>query len=148
MAQEAPLSLFLTCTGQDVTYEQTGTKVEAPSLGARQHAAMAKLPPPTVTTSPEYGYVRVPGRLSIAIEGGVVRVRPSSGSSPTFRKSADGWYELGDVAITDTEIRGKASWGFPSKLGLTIDRRSGDVSFGPFRGGCEKTADRPDARKF
>lgn len=147
LAQDAPLTMFLTCTGDDVSYTQTGTKVEAPSGGARQRAAMAGLPPPTVKTSPQYGFVRRPGRLSVSIDGARVRVRPSAGTAP-LRRSADGWYDLTDLSVSEDEIRARATWGLFGKLKLVIDRRSGDVKFGDFTGACEKTADTADARKF
>jgi len=147
-AEEAPLSLFLSCTGNDVSYTQTGTDITAPSQAQIQHNRAAGLPPPSVSTSPRYGFVSTAGRMNITVQGTVVRVRPSPGSSPMLRRSADGWYALTDVSITDTEIRAKASWGALGKLKLSVDRRSGEVKFGNFTGQCEKTADDPAARKF
>lgn len=77
-----------------------------------------------------------------------MRVRPSAGAAPTLRKSADGWYDLGEVQITESEIRARASWGFPGKLKLAVDRRSGEVKFGNFSGACEKASVDPEGRKF
>lgn len=148
LAQDVSLSLFLTCSGNDVSYQKTGTTLEAPSQAQVQHNHSAGLPPPAVRTSPNYGLVSSPGRMSIAVQGEVVRVRPSAGATPTFRRSSDGWYELADVSVTDHEIRGKATWGLMGKLKLVIDRRSGDVTFGDFKGACEKAADTSEARKF
>lgn len=147
-AQEAPLALFLSCSGNDVSYQQTGTDVQGPSQAQIQHNKAAGLPPPAVTTSTRYGFVSSAGRMSITVQGDAVRVRPSAGSSPSLRKSPDGWYDLGDVQITETEIRARASWGFPGKHKLTVDRRSGEVKFGNFSGACEKTSVDPEGRKF
>ncbi len=97
------------------------------------------------------GLVPTPSRLSVAVNAGTVRVRPGEATGPGFfqKKSRDGWYDLSDVAITETAIDGKAPYGgLLGKLKLHIDRRTGDAEFGPFSGACEKTADHPDARKF
>jgi hypothetical protein len=155
-AQEAPLSMLLTCTGQDKVYQQTGETTTttlvpgvAPTIGSDAHRAAVAAATATTrtTTSPNYGFVAAPARLSLAIEGAAVRIRPSPATTP-MRRSADGWYALTDVAITDGQIRAKATWGAFGKLKLEVDRRTGDVKFGDFRGACEKTADAVDAKKF
>jgi hypothetical protein len=76
-----------------------------------------------------------------------VRVRPSPETVP-WKKSSDGWYDLTDVMITDNAIREKATWGGFGKLKLDVDRRTGDVKFGNFRGACKEAADAVDAKKF
>lgn len=85
--------------------------------------------------------------MSLAVDGATIRIKPSQGTKPG-KRSSDGWYDLTDVAITDTLIRAKATWGTFGKLKLEVDRRTGDVKFGDFRGACEKAADAADAKKF
>jgi hypothetical protein len=94
-------------------------------------------------------WIQTPAQMSVAVKDGTVRVRPGPGLAPLFHRSPDGWYDLAEVAIGETAIDGKAPYGgILGKPKLHIDRRTGDVAYGSFRGGCEKTSDQPDARKF
>jgi hypothetical protein len=135
---EAPLSLLLSCSGTAMVTQTTSSQLLLPDETGSSFA---------LTT----GLVPTPSRLSVAVNAGTVRVRPGEATAPGFfqKKSHDGWYDLSDVAITETAIDGKAPYGgLRGKFKLHIDRRTGDAEFGPFGGACEKTADQPNARKF
>lgn len=160
-AQEAPLSMMLSCTGTDAVARQAGsttvvttTPGRDPGIGSAQHRAsvIANTAGTAAATIPQYETVRVPARLSVAVEGSSVRVRPSENTRPGLgrKKSADGWYELSSAALTDTQIAGVAGYGgiFSGKYKLAIDRQTGDVRFGSFEGACEKSATGPTERKF
>jgi hypothetical protein len=79
--------------------------------------------------------------MTLLVRDGAVKFRPSPSLRPgdlQGRRSADGWYPLSDVVITDDRIAGVAPYGdqASSKFRLVVDRRSGDVRFGSFEGDC------------
>ena len=162
-AQEAPLALLLSCNGSDEAVQRIGSTTTvtvtpgtpAPAWTSKEHqAAVARATASTsTTTSPVYGEVRVPAHLTLSILGSVVRVRPSDNTGPGLvsgKRSADGWYALSEVVISETQIQGKAAWGglLSGKHRLKLDRITGDARFGSFSGVCEKAAADPQARKF
>lgn len=159
-AQEPPLSLMLTCQGTDVERQQTGTSTTviavpgtAPAIGSEEHkrAVVAATATTKTTTTPVFSDVRVPARISVAIEGNAIRVRPSNNTKPGFggKKSPDGWYELTAVSVSDASFRGQAPYGgLFGKYKLEIDRLTGDVRFGGFSGVCERATTGPAERKF
>lgn len=115
----APMVIMLSCDGTDTTAQRTGSTTTVtvrpgtdPGIGTAQHraAVIAATAGTNTTSTPTYSYVRVPARMSIAIEGEVVRIRPPEYSKPGLgqKKSPDGWHPLSDVAINDTQIRGRA----------------------------------------
>ena len=82
---------------------------------------------------------QVPGRMTVLVRDGAVKVRPSPSLRPgelQGRRSADGWYPLSDVVVSDDRITGVAPYGdqFSARFRLVVDRRSGDVRFGSFQG--------------
>jgi hypothetical protein len=73
------------------------------------------------------------GQMSVAIAGGAVMVRPRGALKPAVR-SEDGWYRLRNVVMSETGLRGAAPYG--DKPVLTLDTRSGAITFGAFAGAC------------
>lgn len=147
-AQPQPMSMVLTCTGQMKTYQKVGTSTTTtvvpgvdPGIGSQGHrsAHMAATATTKTQETPEYGFVSTPARLSVMVEGAVVKVRRSAG---------DGWTVLTDVVIADDEIRGRGPGGLLGKPKLVVDRRTGDATYGNFNGACEKAADATEPRKF
>ncbi|MCR5879441.1 hypothetical protein [Phenylobacterium sp. J367] len=160
-AQEPPPTLMLTCAGTEKEIQQTGststvtvTPGTDPGIGGAAHraAVIAQTATTRTTSSPTYGEVRVPARMSIAVAGGAIRVRPPENNRPGLgqKKSADGWYEMGEVEIAETQIRARAPYGgiLSGKLRLTVDRQTGDARYGDFTGVCEKAETAPTERKF
>jgi hypothetical protein len=158
----APLALKLSCAGTEAVMQQTGSTTtvtvkpgyEPSYVSAAHRAAVREATASTsTTTTPVYSQARVPAQMSIAIEGERVRVRPSPGNRPgglSGKKSPDGWYEMTDVELSETQIRGRAPFGsfLGGKPKLVIDRLTGDIQFGDFRGMCEKAATGPTEAKF
>lgn len=160
-AQETSVALMLSCAGTDVDVQKTGSTTTVkttpgvdPGIGSAEHraAVIAGSTRTETTTTPVYSDVRVPARLSVAIQGDTIRVRPSDNTRPGLgaKRSPDGWYDLAEVAITETQFRGKAAYGgiLSGKYRLTIDRQTGDAQFGSFRGVCDKAATGPTERRF
>ena len=158
---EAPMLIMLSCDGTDLAAQQTGSTTTVtvrpgrdPGIGTAEHraAVIAATARTDTESDPDYSFVRVPARMSIAIEGEVVRIRPPEYSKPGLgqKKSPDGWYPISDVAINDTQIRGRAGFGgiLSGKYKLVVDRLTGDASFGNFVGVCEKAQTGPRERKF
>ncbi len=160
-ADEPAPSMMLLCVGTDLATQVTGSTTTVkvtpgrdPGIGSATHraAVIAATAGTSASTSPIYASVRVPARISVAIEGTTIRVRPSENTRPGFvkKKAPDGWYALLEAAVTDLEIRGRADYGstFGGKHKLAIDRLTGDATFGSFRGVCEKSVTGPAERRF
>jgi hypothetical protein len=130
--------MMLKCSGTILEERKITGEVRTPGEGVATEVESSTL-------------VQAPTQMSVAVRDAMVRVRPGPGLTPSVfsKKSPDGWYDLTDVVIGETAIDGKAPYGgLYGKLKLHIDRRTGDVSFGGFHGGCDKTSDQPEARKF
>lgn len=135
-AQEPAASLMLVCNGTDAV---PATIAPNAMMGGRYY----------------YGSVgalaqgRAAAQLGVSLDGDKVRVRPPKSSVPLFAKdSADGWYDLTDVAVDRLSIKGRLKWNRIDRVRLNVDRRSGMVSFGEFSGVCQPVSTSPDATKF
>ena len=94
------------------------------------------------------------GRFDVEVADAVVRVRFPTSMVPEIagRGEADGWRTLQEVAITEREIRGRASLNWINKPLVVINRMTGtvDVSGGDvvggamrFTGECTRASERP-----
>ena len=87
---------------------------------------------------------RTLGRMTVVVQDGAVKMRPSAPLRPgaNGKRSADGWYTLSDAQVSDARIAGVAPYrdDLGRRLTLVVDRRSGEVRFGGFAGGCEDVA--------
>ena len=94
--------------------------------------------------------VRTAAQMSVAVENGAVRVRPPRGSEPIIfgKDSKDGWYDLTDVSIDRLTIKGRLKYNRIDRPKLSIDRRTGEATFGGFIGVCRVVATSPEATKF
>jgi hypothetical protein len=157
----ADSGFLLACEGTDLEVRQSGqtTVVTSrpgtdPGIGSAQHraAVVASTASTQTTTTPTYVGVRVPARMSVIVDGEKVRIRPSENNRPGLgrKASADGWYDLSDVQITEMQIRGRAGYGglLTGRHRLAIDRQTGDATFGDFQGVCDKAATGPAERRF
>lgn len=124
-AAQDPVSL--SCQGTFNSTGEFGSRLSS-DLDDYRTAARAG----TVTSRTQ----RSPARLNLLVGDGAVKVRPFGQMRPD-RSSADGWYALSNVTVTDEQIVGTAPYG-AEKLTLVVDRRSGDVRFGGFDGRCAK----------
>lgn len=136
---QAPLELNLVCTGKLATMEQrTTTGTVTNPQDATQNATVR---------AHSWDVVHEDARMFVSLRDGAAKVRP--GWSGTFRmKTEDGWFAVDKLEVGDDEIRGHVKLGLLGGHRLRIDRRTGEIRFGDFKGDCEKTEVAPDTRKF
>lgn len=128
-SEPAPVSL--TCKGAVVTRSESEARLSS-RLDEFQTAQAA-------IAGPRSRAVRVPSQMDLRIVGDTVAVRPQAAPD---RRSADGWYALNGVSLSDVRIAGVAPYrdADAMKPRLVLDRRSGAVRFGSFVGRCDAAA--------
>ncbi|WDF72937.1 hypothetical protein [Novosphingobium sp. KACC 22771] len=89
-------------------------------------------------------------QLDIDIQNGKARARVPRRFLPTLHGGDGGWFDVIELAIGDSDIKGKVAINIANHPNLRIDRRSGSVALdgkvGAFSGQCEKFA--PDQKAF
>jgi hypothetical protein len=138
LAQE-PLNLALDCAGirAEMVQHTTSGTVRNPYDYTQAAEVQAE----------GWAVERHDARLTIVLQGDAGKLRPDWG--PTFgKKGVDGWYVIDGLAVRDDMISGQVAMGVISKPKLKIDRTTGDVHFGDFKGVCEKSKVVPGERKF
>ena len=138
LAQE-PLSLNLVCKGRLAVMEHQTTSGRVSNPYDATESA-------NVETS-SWRVEHVDARLSVILQGEAGRVRPDWGSF-LGKKGVDGWYPIDALGVAEDTISGRVAMGLVSRPKLKIDRRTGDVRFGDFKGVCEKSTLAPDEKKF
>jgi hypothetical protein len=136
-AQEAaaPAKLLLICTGSDaVLFAMAPNTLN----GRRYGAGMA------------FGQGRGVAQMEIKVEGETVRALPPKTSVPLLARGDDeaGWYTLSEVKIEPTLIEGRIRWNAIDRERLRIDRRTGLVTFGNFRGVCQPVVETQSGVRF
>jgi hypothetical protein len=86
-------------------------------------------------------------RVEFTFEGDAGRMRMPEEKPDIFSKKPGpgGWYTLERVRVGEEAFEGKVTLGFLNTLPFRIDRRTGALALGDFRGQCERT---PLERKF
>lgn len=138
LAQE-PINLALACQGAltEVVEHTTNGVVRNPYDYTQSAQVQAQ----------QWGVERRESRVSVVLQGDGGKLRPDWG--PTFgKKGVDGWYAIDGLTVRDDVISGQVSMGLFSKPRLRIDRTTGDIEFGDFKGVCEKSRVAPGERKF
>jgi len=80
------------------------------------------------------------------------RIRMPRAMLPVVRGGKDGWFELGSIKMTDSEITGTAQVNFMNKPRVRLDRITGAISIagkaGDYSGQCQAYDPAATPRKF
>lgn len=80
------------------------------------------------------------------------RIRMPRAMLPIVRGGKDGWFELGSIKMTDSEIIGTAQVNFMNKPRVRLDRITGTISIsgkaGDYSGQCQAYDPAATPRKF
>lgn len=92
-------------------------------------------------------------RLRVQLdEAGAGRIKPPASLNPPISRGKDCWWDLEQLTVTDTQIRGRYSLNILNHPSVVIDRQTGDISVKGFAlnydGTCERAPDEPEGRKF
>lgn len=83
---------------------------------------------------------------------GTGRIRMPRAMLPVVRGGKDGWFELGSIKMTDSEITGAAQVNFMNKPRVRLDRITGAISIagkaGDYSGQCQAYDPAATPRKF
>jgi len=92
-------------------------------------------------------------QVNIDLTGeGQGRIRMPRAMLPVVRGGKDGWFELGSIKTTDSEITGVAQVNFMNKPRVRLDRITGSISIsgkaGDYSGQCQAYDPAATPRKF
>lgn len=134
---QAATAIILSCVGVSDT---PATSTMATNVYRDGQSASAN---PTI-----YGRERLTDRMTVEINGDVVRVKGPDTLTPVVAgRGDDGWRTLTNVSISPAEIRGQLSYSWVTKPIVRIDRMSGEIEISnrsfvagmsSFKGQCER----------